>query len=76
MLYKLNLNLKCYQVTTDNKRKCKRGTESSSMLWRKGLGHISNERIERLTRDEILQPLDYSDFGVCIDCIKGKKMRL
>jgi len=29
-------------------------------------------RTERLIREEILQPLDFSDLEQCTDCIKGK----
>jgi hypothetical protein len=36
------------------------------------LGHISRGRIERLIKDDILTPLDFSDSDYCIDCIKGK----
>jgi hypothetical protein len=47
--------------------------ENSAILWHKRLGHISKPRIERLVSDEILGPLDLSDFEVCIECIKGKQ---
>ena len=43
------------------------------MLWQRRLGHISNERIQRLVSEGILDPLDLSDFRVCIECIKGKQ---
>ncbi|KAF0920196.1 hypothetical protein E2562_033748 [Oryza meyeriana var. granulata] len=46
--------------------------ETSSKLWHCRLGHISRGRIERLIREEILLPLDFSDADHCIDCIKGK----
>jgi hypothetical protein len=29
-------------------------------------------RIERLIKDDILHPLDFSNSDYCIDCIKGK----
>ena len=47
--------------------------KNSSMLWQRRLGHISNERIQRLVSEGILDPLDLSDFRVCIECIKGKQ---
>jgi hypothetical protein len=47
--------------------------ESSSMLWHRRLGHIFVERIKRLINDGILNALDFSDFGTCVDCIKGKQ---
>ncbi|KAH9737203.1 Integrase catalytic domain-containing protein [Citrus sinensis] len=42
------------------------------MLWHKRLGYISKQRMERLIKDGILHNLDFSDFGTCVDCIKGK----
>jgi hypothetical protein len=47
--------------------------ENSSILWHKQLGHISKEILERLVKDEILPNLDFTDFEVCVDCIKGKQ---
>ena len=47
--------------------------ENSSSLWHKRLGHISKRRIERLVSDEILDFLDFADFEICTNCIKGKQ---
>uniref|UniRef100_A0A2N9EWH4 Integrase catalytic domain-containing protein n=1 Tax=Fagus sylvatica TaxID=28930 RepID=A0A2N9EWH4_FAGSY len=49
--------------------------EFSSMLWHRRLGHISRERMERLTRNGILDSLNFSDFQTCVDCVKGKLTR-
>ncbi|KAH9669477.1 Integrase catalytic domain-containing protein [Citrus sinensis] len=46
--------------------------ENSSMLWHKRLVHIFKQRMERLIKDDILHNLDFSNFGTCVDCIKGK----
>jgi len=46
---------------------------NSATLWHKRLGHISKQRIQRLVSEGILEPLDMSDFEVCIQCIKGKQ---
>jgi hypothetical protein len=54
-------------------RKRKRSDEEiSSKLWHYRLGHISRGRIERLIREHILHPLDFTDLEKCRDCIKGK----
>jgi hypothetical protein len=45
--------------------------EASSKLWHYRLGHISRGRIECLVKEEILQPLDFTDLEKCVDCIKG-----
>ena len=52
----------------------KRGlmNESSAYLWHKRLGHISKERIQRLVKNEILPDLNFTDLGICVDCIKEK----
>ena len=50
--------------------------ENSSMLWHKRLGHISNQWIQRLVSERILNPLDFSYFQVCIECIKGKQRNM
>ena len=50
--------------------------ENLSILWHKRLGHISNQRIQRLVSDGILDPLDFSYFQVCIECIKGKQTNM
>jgi transposase InsO family protein len=49
--------------------------ENSSYLWHKRLGHISRERLLRLVKDGILLNLDFSDLGMCVDCIKGKQIK-
>ena len=41
------------------------------MAWR--LGHISIERITRLVKDGVLKTFDFTDFGTCVDYIKGKQ---
>jgi hypothetical protein len=37
------------------------------------LGHISIEIIKRLVNDGVLKTLNFTDFGTCVDCIKGKQ---
>lgn len=56
----------------------KHGTlnENSSMLWHRHLGHISKDRIMRLVREEELATLDFTDFIICIYCIKSKQPKL
>ena len=46
------------------------------MLWHRRLGHISNQRIQRLVSEGILDPLDFFNFQVCIECIKGKQTNM
>ena len=47
--------------------------ENYSSLWHKRLVHISKRRIERLVSDRILDSLDFTDFEICTNCIKGKQ---
>ena len=46
--------------------------ENSAYLWHMRLGHISKERIQSLVKCDILPSLNFNDFDVCIDCLKGK----
>ena len=66
-----NGNETLYSSNYDIKQKLT--NENSSMLWHRRLGHISNQRIQRLVSKGILDPLDLLDFQVCIECIKSKQ---
>ena len=78
-LYKIALNHEFEQslVTLHSNIGLKRGLikENSSILWHRRLGHISKERIERLVKNGILDNLDFTDFQLCVDCIKGKQTK-
>ena len=70
-LYKLNIkasngNEILHSSNYGIKRKLT--NENSSMLWHTRLGHILNQRIQRLLSEGILDPLDLSEFQVCIVC--------
>ena len=78
-LYKLNIkatngNEILHSSNYDIKQKLT--NENSSMLWHMRLGHISNQCIQRLVLEGILDPLDFSDFQVYIECIKGKQTNM
>ncbi|RVX07676.1 Retrovirus-related Pol polyprotein from transposon TNT 1-94 [Vitis vinifera] len=49
--------------------------DNLASLWHKRLGHISKSRVERLVSDGILDSLDFSDFDICVECIKGKQTK-
>jgi hypothetical protein len=53
-------------------KKQKRTHDASSKLWHCHLDHISRGRIERVVKNKILAPLQFSDLEKCIECIKGK----
>ena len=72
-LYKIYLDLdfeKSINTIVENKRKII--VKTSSMLWHRRLSHISHDRIERLIKENVLPKLDFSNFGICINGIKGK----
>ena len=52
--------------------KIKLTNENSATLWHKLLGHISKNRIERLVSNGIL---DFTNFIICFECIKGKQVK-
>ena len=49
--------------------------ENSAYLWHKRLDHISKERLQRLVKNEILPNLEFTDFSLYVDCIKGKQTK-
>ena len=71
MLHILNL---CMWINLGTKRTLIK--ENSYSLWHRRLGHISKERIQRLVSSGAIGPLDYSDLGVCTNCIKGKQTNI
>jgi hypothetical protein len=56
-------------------RKQKRTHNALSKLWHCRLCHISRGRIEKLVKNEILPPLEFSDLEQCIECIKGNYVK-
>ena len=74
-LYKLNLHASYFESLYVNNLGSKRTLikENSYSLWYRRLGHISKERIQKLVFSGVIGPLDYSNLGVCTDCIKGKQ---
>jgi hypothetical protein len=64
MLYMLFLNdfpMMNVSDVTSKRKKSSSDNETSSKLWHCHLCHISRGRIESLIKEEILQPLDFSD---------------
>ena len=45
---------------------------SNAYLWHLRLGHINSNRIQRLIKDGLLEPLDFDGFSVCESCLEGK----
>jgi hypothetical protein len=71
-----NVNVVCKEkvsssTNVSSKRK-RYDVVTSVKLWHFRLGHISRGKIERLIKDDILHPLDFSNSDYWIDCIKGK----
>ena len=70
-LYKLNMKASNGNETLHSSNygiNQKLTNDNSSMLWHRRLGHISNQHIQRLVSEGILDPLDLSEFQVCIVC--------
>ena len=45
---------------------------SDAYLWHLHLGHINSNRIQRLIKDGLLEPMDFDEFPVCESCLEGK----
>ena len=49
---------------------------SNAYLWHLRLGHINSNRIQRLVKDGLLEPLDFNEFPVCESCLEGKMTKM
>ena len=45
---------------------------NDAYLWHLRLGYINPNRIQRLIKDGLLEPLDFDGFLVCESCLEGK----
>ena len=52
--------------------KIKIPSTNDASLWHLRLGHINSNRIRRLIKDELLEPLDFDEFPICESCLEGK----
>ena len=48
---------------------------NDAYLWHLHLGHINPNRIQRLIKDGLLEPLDFDGFLVCESCLEGKMIK-
>ena len=64
--YHESLNIKSYST------KHKLDNAHSRALWHKRLNHISRNRVEQLVSNRTLESVDFTDFNVSGECIKGK----
>ena len=45
---------------------------SDAYLWHLRLAHINSNRIQRLIKDGLLEPMDFDESPVCESCLEGK----
>ena len=48
---------------------------SDAYLWHLHLGHINSNRIQKLVKDGLLEPIDFNEFLVCESYLEGKMMK-
>ena len=65
-------NSKLYNNSHVKSLKRKFPSTSDAYLWHLHLGRINPNRIQRLIKDGLLEPLDFDGFIVCESCLKGK----
>lgn len=68
-LYTLNLqnNKEIYHISKRSK-----DIADQTYLWHCRLGHIGKKRIEKLLKDEVLEPFAFEAFDNCESCLSGK----
>ena len=45
------------------------------LLWHKRLGHILKKMMDKLVNDVVFWKVEFTDFWICIDCIKEKQVK-
>ena len=68
---------KLYNSESDNNShvkslKRKFPSTSDAYLWHLRLGHINSNKIQKLIKDGLLEPLDFNEFLVYESCLEGK----
>ena len=48
---------------------------NDAYLWHLHLSHINPNRIQRLIKDGLLEPMDFDGFPVCESCLEGKMIK-
>ena len=69
-LLTLSFNDNVFHINENGKRK--RENLNNTLLWHCRLGHISETRISKLYKENILDPYDYESLGTCESCLMGK----
>ncbi|KAM1602990.1 hypothetical protein ACFX1Z_029648 [Malus domestica] len=59
-----------YVLNTSTKRM--HSSDDSFILWHKRLGHISKERVLKLSKAKLIPELNFATAIECVDCAKGK----
>ena len=60
------------ELDNDSHIKSLKRKTSDAYLWHLRLGHINANRIQRLIKDGLLEPLDFDEFPVCESCLERK----
>ncbi|KAL4290130.1 hypothetical protein GQ457_14G000530 [Hibiscus cannabinus] len=55
-----------------NTKRLKTNDSNQTYLWHCRLGHISERRISKLHKDELLDPFVFEQLDVCESCLLGK----
>ena len=48
---------------------------NDAYLWHLRLGHINSNKIQRLIKDGLLEPLDFDGFPISESCLEGKMIK-
>ena len=71
------LNTEIFRVANPKpNKKLKVSSDNETFLWHLRLGHISLDRINRLTKDGPLRELRVGSLSVCESCLEGKMTKM
>ena len=65
-------NFELYNNSHVKSLKRKFPSTSDAYIWHLRLGHINSNKIQRLIKDGLLEPMDFDGFPVYESCLEGK----
>ena len=66
------INVSSYNLQMDVALKKSKHGVNEAYLWHYRLGHVGDERLQKLHKDAYLGAFDYESFATCESCITGK----
>ena len=75
-LYQLHIDVSVLTIEQNVNAKRPRDSPNDRYLWHLRLGHIAEDRINKLEKNGLLSPLTFESYPTCESCLQGKMTKL